>query len=207
MEKLRQYFENFSDDQWKKFSALKPLYEYWNARINVISRRDMDNFYIHHVLHSLSIARYTSFFAGAKVLDIGTGGGFPGIPLAIALPEVQFHLVDSIGKKIKVVRAVAEALELANVTASQSRVEALDQSYNYAVSRAVTTLPVISTWIKGKLVKKNPDGALVPAVLYLKGGEFEKELVPPVKPVEIISLSSYFREDFFETKKLVVFQI
>ncbi|GCD79425.1 16S rRNA (guanine(527)-N(7))-methyltransferase RsmG [Schleiferia thermophila] len=207
MELIRSYFEHFSEEQLAKFSALKPLYEYWNARINVISRKDMENFYVHHVLHSLAIVRFTSFFSGAKVLDVGTGGGFPGIPLAIALPEVEFHLVDSIGKKIKVVRAVAEALQLTNVMASQTRAETLKQQYNYVVSRAVTRLPIFSSWIKGKLEKNNPKGALPPAVLYLKGGDLEDELVPPVQPIEIVSLHSYFREAFFETKKLVVFRV
>ena len=207
MEILTKYFQNLTIEQIARFDSLKAIYDEWNARINVISRKDMDNFYLHHVLHSLSIAKYTNFFEDAHVLDVGTGGGFPGIPLAILLPEVQFHLVDSIGKKIRVVEEVAQTLELKNVTTSQTRAELLTSKYNYIVSRAVTTLPEFARWIKGKFVSANPPGVLPPSVLYLKGGDLSSELIPPLRVLEIIDINAYFSEDFFETKKLVVFQI
>lgn len=207
MDLIKKYFNHLTQEQISRFEALKPLYDEWNARINVISRRDMDNFYLHHVLHSLSIARYTRFFEGAHVLDVGTGGGFPGIPLAIYFPNVQFHLVDSIGKKIRVVEEVAHALKLDNVSASQIRAELLPSKYNYIVSRAVTTLPVFAGWIKGKLTSANPPGTTPPGVLYLKGGDITTELVSPIKVTDIVELNRYFNEAFFETKKLVVFQI
>ncbi|MFN3951856.1 MAG: 16S rRNA (guanine(527)-N(7))-methyltransferase RsmG [Thermaurantimonas sp.] len=207
MEFLTKYFLSLTAEQITRFESLKPVYEEWNARINVISRKDMDNFYLHHVLHSLAIAKYTSFFEGASVLDVGTGGGFPGIPLAILFPGVQFHLVDSIGKKIRVVNEVVQALGLQNVLATQTRAEHLPSKYNYIVSRAVTTLPDFARWIKGKLVSANPPGVLPPAALYLKGGDLSTELVPPVKVLKIIDINAYFSEVFFETKKLVVFQV
>lgn len=207
MDIISGYFGHFSEKQLRTFQALKPLYDTWNARINVISRKDMDNFFIHHVLHSLAIARYTRFFAGARVLDVGTGGGFPGIPLAIAFPEVHFHLIDSIGKKIRVVQEVADALGLKNVHAEQIRAENVSGRYSYIVSRAVTTLPEFAGWVHGKLDRQNPAGALPPSVLYLKGGDLSAELVPPVKVREIVELFNYFNEPFFETKKLVVFYI
>ncbi|GCD77752.1 ribosomal RNA small subunit methyltransferase G [Thermaurantimonas aggregans] len=207
MESILKYFPELKEEQIQKFESLKALYSEWNARINVISRKDMENFYLHHVLHSLAIARYTSFFERATVLDVGTGGGFPGIPLAIALPQVEFHLVDSIGKKIRVVQEVKNALGLENVVATQARAEGIKNSFNYIVSRAVTTLPEFAKWIKGKLVKNNPPGALPPSVLYLKGGDITHELIPPVKVLEVKDISEWFEEPFFETKKLVVFQV
>ncbi|MFN4298146.1 MAG: 16S rRNA (guanine(527)-N(7))-methyltransferase RsmG [Thermaurantimonas sp.] len=207
LERILKYFSSLKEEQIQKFANLKALYVDWNARINVISRKDMDNFYLHHVLHSLAIARYTSFFEGASVMDVGTGGGFPGIPLAIVFPEVEFHLVDSIGKKIRVVQEVASALSLENVVATQARAEGVKKSFNYIVSRAVTSLPEFAKWVKGKLVKNNPAGMLPPSVLYLKGGDISPELVPPVKVLEVKNVSEWFEEPFFETKKLVVFQV
>lgn len=207
MEIILKYFPALSDAQKQRFERLQSLYAEWNARINVISRKDMDNFYVHHVLHSLAIARYTTFFSGATVMDVGTGGGFPGIPLAIIYPEVEFHLVDSIGKKIRVVQEVSKDLGLQNVVAMKARAEGVNRTFNYVVSRAVTTLPEFAKWIRGKLVKTNPAGTLPPAVLYLKGGDITPELQPPVKVLEIKNVAEWFEEPFFETKKLVVFQI
>jgi 16S rRNA (guanine527-N7)-methyltransferase len=196
------YFPHLSDLQREQFSRLLPLYREWNARINVISRKDIDNLYVNHVLHSLGIAKVISFKAGTSVLDVGTGGGFPGIPLAILFPETQFHLVDSIGKKITVVKNVVQGVGLNNIRAEQIRAEQIKGEYDFIVSRAVTRLKEFYGWVHRK-VKKQSRHQLYNGILYLKGGELEEELAELKKPHQIIDLSDFFKEEFFETKKVV----
>lgn len=199
---IESYFPNLSDSQKKDFSQLKELYSHWNAQINVISRKDIDELYTRHVLHSLGIAKVISFKPGTKVLDVGTGGGFPGIPLAIMFPEVQFTLVDSIGKKIKVVNEVADALNLKNVTATQTRAEKVNDDFDFVVSRAVTRMQPFWNWIRSKFnVKQFND--LPNGVLYLKGGDLTEELSEFNQTYTLFDLSDYFSESFFETKKVV----
>jgi 16S rRNA (guanine527-N7)-methyltransferase len=199
---ILNYFPDLSQEQQQQFGELKALYTYWNERINVISRKDMDNFYEHHVLHSLAIAKVLAFKDGADVLDVGTGGGFPGIPLAILFPNVKFHLVDSIGKKILVVNEVAQSLGLKNVTSQHERAEKINHQYDFIVSRAVTAMPEFLRWVRGKLKKENihelPNG-----ILYLKGGDLSEELKGIKHHIKIYNLSDYFHEEFFETKKVV----
>ncbi len=202
MEIILKYFPNLNDHQKQLFSQLEPLYLDWNAKINVISRKDMEAFYERHVLHSLGIAKLTKFVPGTKVLDVGTGGGFPGIPLAILFPEVSFHLVDSIGKKIKVVQNVADELKLRNVSAEQIRAEQLTDKYDFVVSRAVTRLPEFIPWVQKNISKKQKN-ALPNGILYLKGGDLAEETKPYRKRVFIQDLSEYFEEEFFETKKVL----
>lgn len=206
MKLLQHYFPDLSEVQIQQFSALESLYVHWNAQINVISRKDTEHFYERHVLHSLAIAKVHSFLPGSQILDIGTGGGFPGIPLAILLPDVQFHLVDSIGKKIKVVQEVASSLGLQNVTASHARAETIKDRYDFIISRAVTQMPVFLTWVKGKSAKKNLH-SLKNGVLYLKGGDLTEELSGLKYPVKEFSISDFFKEEFFETKKVVYVQL
>jgi 16S rRNA (guanine527-N7)-methyltransferase len=202
VELLFHYFPDLTATQKNQFVSLYDLYKDWNEKINVISRKDIDNLYINHVLHSLAIAKVVSFKPGSKILDVGTGGGFPGIPLAIMFPETQFHLVDSIGKKIKVVKAVAEALGLKNVKAEQIRAEQIRDEYDFVVSRAVTRLEEFYGWVQKK-VKKKSIHDLYNGILYLKGGDLNDELAELKKPHQIFELSNYFKEEFFETKKLV----
>ena len=199
---IKSYFPEISEKQFRQFEMLAPLYTEWNDKINVISRKDIDNIFIHHVLHALGIAKVIQFKSGTKVMDVGTGGGFPGIPLAIMFPEADFHLVDSIGKKITVVKAIAEACELKNVKAMQIRAEEVNEKYDFIVSRAVTRLKPFYAWVrdKKKLVSFN---TLDNGILYLKGGDLEGELNELKKPHALYSLSDYFKEDFFETKKVV----
>jgi 16S rRNA (guanine527-N7)-methyltransferase len=203
---LSSYFPDLSPEQIRQFEALEGLYQTWNAQINVISRKDTDHFYERHVLHSLAIAKIVQFLPGSSVLDIGTGGGFPGIPLAILFPEVQFHLVDSIGKKIKVVQEVAASLGLQNVQASHARAETIKDRYDFIVSRAVTQMPVFLTWVKGKSAKKNLHN-FKNGVLYLKGGDLSEELAGLRYPVKEFPISEYYKEEFFETKKVVYVQL
>ncbi|MBW6496888.1 MAG: 16S rRNA (guanine(527)-N(7))-methyltransferase RsmG [Bacteroidales bacterium] len=202
MVEIKKYFPELQPAQYERFDALLPLYLEWNQRINVISRKDMENFSVHHVLHSLGIARAIQFKAGTRVLDVGTGGGFPGIPLAILFPETEFLLVDSIGKKIRVVNEVANAIDLKNVKALHSRAEDLPGKFDYVVSRAVTALPVFVGWVKDKISAENRN-SLTNGILYLKGGEFEEELKQVKMSVKVFELSHWFEEPFFETKKLV----
>lgn len=202
MDKILKYFPNLSPRQIERFKELQPLYEDWNSKINVISRKDISEFYERHVLHSLGIAKFIRFKPGTIVLDVGTGGGFPGIPLAIMFPKVKFHLVDSIGKKIKVVNGVADSLGLVNVKAEQIRAEQLKDSYDYVVSRAVTRLPDFVKWIE-KNVSKKQRNALPNGILYLKGGDLTEEIAPFKKKIFMQDLSEYFEEDFFETKKVL----
>ena len=197
-----RYFPLLTDIQKEQFSRLLPLYKEWNARINVISRKDIDNLYLNHVLHSLGIAKVVSFKPGTSVLDVGTGGGFPGIPLAILFPDTQFHLVDSIGKKITVVRNVAEGAGLKNIRAEQIRAEQVKGEYDFIVSRAVTRLKEFYGWIHGK-VRKESRHSLYNGILYLKGGDLDEELAELKKPHQVIELKQFFEEEFFETKKVV----
>ncbi|WMJ72734.1 16S rRNA (guanine(527)-N(7))-methyltransferase RsmG [Cytophagaceae bacterium ABcell3] len=202
MELILKYFPNISEEQKKKFEQLEYLYKEWNEKINVVSRKDIDQLYERHILHSLGIAKVIQFKARTSVLDIGTGGGFPGIPLAIMFPDVHFFLVDSIGKKIKVVKAIAEALELNNVKAEQIRAEKIDEQFDFIVSRAVTDLKTFRGWTKGKLLKGNFN-TLDNGILYLKGGDLSEEIKEVNKKVREFPLSEYFQEPFFETKKVV----
>ncbi|TCO07655.1 16S rRNA (guanine(527)-N(7))-methyltransferase RsmG [Natronoflexus pectinivorans] len=197
-----QYFSILTDAQKEKFDQLKSLYDDWNSKINVISRKDMDEFYEHHVLHSLAIAKFISFSPGSQIIDIGTGGGFPGIPLSIMFPDCKFVLVDSIGKKIKVVNEVIKSLGLINAEGLQSRSEQHSGKYDFIVSRAVTTLPDFVKLTK-HLISQNQKNAISNGILYLKGGEIHSEVKPFGKRASVINLNQYFKESFFETKKLV----
>ncbi|MGB6084491.1 16S rRNA (guanine(527)-N(7))-methyltransferase RsmG [Moheibacter sp.] len=201
MDEILKYFPDLSEKQIEQLSKLKDLYFEWNEKINVISRKDIDELYVKHVLHSLAIAKVMKFKDGSEVLDVGTGGGFPGIPLAILFPEVNFHLVDSIQKKILVVSEVANALELKNVKAETQRVEKLKSKYDFIVSRAVTQMPKFVGWVRGKIKKENIN-PLPNGILYLKGGDLSEEL-KDFKTAEIYPISEFFSEDFFETKKVV----
>jgi 16S rRNA (guanine527-N7)-methyltransferase len=199
---ITQYFPDLSQIQQDQFKKLGPLYEDWNSKINVISRKDIDNLYVNHVLHSLGIAKAIEFKPGASILDVGTGGGFPGIPLAILFPQVHFHLVDSIGKKITVVENVASALGLNNVNAEKVRVEDINGKYDFIVSRAVTRMREFFDWTKSN-AKRVSLHKLDNGILYLKGGDVEEELNELHKPYAVYPLTDYFNEDFFETKKLI----
>lgn len=201
MDRLLEYFPDLSDSQKQQFGLMKSLYEDWNLKINVVSRKDIDELYLRHVLHSLGIAKVQPFLPGSKILDVGTGGGFPGIPLAILYPEVHFHLVDSIGKKIKVVEEVVEGLQLQNVKATNDRVENISGTYDFVVSRAVAQMETFVHWINGKIAKKSVH-ELRNGVLYLKGGDLTDEL-KVYTTAKIYALSDYFEEDFFETKTVV----
>jgi 16S rRNA (guanine527-N7)-methyltransferase len=199
---IKSYFPNISKEQEEQFNLLFPLYTEWNARINVISRKDMDNFFIHHVLHSLGIAKVISFSPGTKLLDVGTGGGFPGIPLAIMFPECHFHLVDSIGKKIKVVEEVSSGLGLKNVSWQHERAEKVKGQFHFVISRAVTTFGEFLPWVNGKF-QKAQFNALPNGILYLKGGDLSEELAVVKQAYKVWSLADFYKEDFFETKKVV----
>lgn len=201
MNLITKYFKDLSIEQLAQFNALKNLYENWNLQINVVSRKDIDELYLRHVLHSLGIAKLIQFQPNSKVLDVGTGGGFPGIPLAILFPETQFTLVDSIGKKIKVVNEVVEGLNLRNVITQHQRVEEIDAKYDFIISRAVARMDAFTRWTKGKIKKKSTH-ALKNGILYLKGGDLTEELAEFQK-AKIYKLSDFFEEDFFETKKIV----
>ena len=197
---ILKYFPEITDEQKQQFEKLEQLYTEWNEKINVISRKDMDGLYEKHILHSLGITKVMPFADGTKVLDVGTGGGFPGIPLAIIFPEVSFTLIDSIGKKIKVVEAVSEGLGLKNVTAVHGRAEKLKEKFHFVVSRAVTQMPEFLRWLKGKF-EKEQFNEKHNGVLYLKGGDLAEELAG--LRCEIFQLKNYFEEEFFDTKKVV----
>lgn len=200
---IYQYFPKLSDKQKEQFAQLAEVYPFWNDQINVISRKDIDSLYLKHILHSLGIAKFvTELTPGTRILDVGTGGGFPGIPLAIMFPDVQFHLVDSIGKKIKVVREVAAAIGLTNVEADHIRAEQLDYKYDFIVSRAVTRLADFTPWIRNKFEKNDKNG-IPNGILYLKGGDLKEEIKESKLKAELHPLSSYFKEDFFDTKYVV----
>lgn len=200
--RIVQYFLSLSDTQQKQFEQLGPLYKEWNEKINVVSRKDIENIYTNHVLHSLGIAKVMEFKPGTEVLDVGTGGGFPGIPLAILFPEVRFHLVDSIGKKITVVKEVAAALGLKNVRADQIRAEEVKGKYDFVVSRAVTRMKEFYGWVNNK-TRDDSKNALDNGILYLKGGELDEEMSELKMPYSIYNLSDYFTEEFFQTKHVV----
>jgi 16S rRNA (guanine527-N7)-methyltransferase len=197
-----RYFPSLDERQKEMFIRLKPLYAEWNNRINVISRKDMDNFYTHHVLHSLSIARVISFAPGTRILDVGTGGGFPGIPLAIMFPSAEFSLLDSIGKKIKVVGEVASELDLTNIIPLRKRAEEEKGKYDFVVARAVTDFSKFLRLIR-KNIRPGEDSPMRNGILYLKGGDLEKELKAIEEKVTIRNISDFFEEPFFETKKIV----
>jgi 16S rRNA (guanine527-N7)-methyltransferase len=201
MEEILKYFPNLSENQVLQFEKLGELYPEWNAKINVISRKNIDELYVKHVLHSLGIAKVMEFQPKSTVLDVGTGGGFPGIPLAILFPETRFYLIDVIAKKIKVVNEVATALGLKNVKAEQLRAENVKGDFDFIVSRAVTNMPDFVSWIKDKIKKQN-NHELKNGILYLKGGDLTEELKDFPKATEY-NLSDYFSEEFFETKKVV----
>jgi len=202
---LFTYFPSLSEGQKKQFCQLGELYKHWNAQINVVSRKDIDMLYVHHILHSLAIAKVISFLPGEKVLDVGTGGGFPGIPLAILFPQTRFHLVDSIGKKIKVVQEISTAIGLQNVKSSHARAEQITDKFDFIVSRAVTQLKDFYPWLRGKFNKESKN-VLPNGVLYLKGGDLSQELsVSGLKHVLQLPISEYFSEDFFETKYVIYF--
>lgn len=201
MEEILKQFPDLSDNQILQFQKLQGLYEDWNAKINVISRKDIDELYTRHVLHSLGIAKIIEFRPGSKIMDVGTGGGFPGIPLAILFPEVDFYLIDVIAKKIKVVNEVAAGLGLKNVKAEQKRAELVKQEFDFIVSRAVTNMPDFVKWVDDKVAKKQ-NHELANGILYLKGGDLSVELKAFPKATEY-NLSDFFKEEFFETKKVV----
>lgn len=199
---IYNYFPALSAQQHEQIDRLQSLYEEWNAQINVVSRKDIDLLYERHVLHSLAIQKFIQLKSGSQVLDIGTGGGFPGIPLAIFNPDVQFILSDSIGKKIKVVQGVADALGLKNVSAIHERSEKIKGQFDFVVSRAVADISELVKWSNGK-IKKQQQNALPNGLICLKGGDLKEELSPYKKRVQVFNLSDYFKEEFFETKRLV----
>lgn len=202
MELLLKYFPDLTEDQIDKFKKLEELYTEWNEKINVISRKDVEHFYERHVLHSLGIAKVLQFEPGTKILDIGTGGGFPGIPLAILFPDCHFHLVDSIGKKITVVKDIARQLKLSNVEAQQARAESLVRRYDFVVSRAVTRFANFIPWVKNKF-RKEDINEMQNGLLLLKGGDVDEEMEERNVGYITYHLEDYFKEDFFETKKVV----
>jgi len=201
MELILKYFPDLTEKQIAQFEALEDLYKDWNLKINVVSRKDIDELYLRHVLHSLAIAKVINFKDGSSLMDVGTGGGFPGIPLAILFPNCQFHLVDSINKKLNVVREVMAGLELENVKVTHTRVEEINETYDFIISRAVAAMPTFVHWVKGKIAKpQNND--LKNGIIYLKGGDLTEEL-KDYKTTTIYNISDFFEEDFFETKKVV----
>lgn len=203
---LLKYFPEITAEQLKKFEQLPDLYTHWNNQINVISRKDIDQLYERHVLHSLGIAKVMAFKPGEKVLDVGTGGGFPGVPLAIMFPQTRFHLVDSIGKKIKVVTEVAAALGLQNLQATHARAEQINEKFDFVVSRAVTRLKEFYPWVKGKFNKQS--GNVLPnGILYLKGGDLNEEIAESGLAVQQFYLKNYFAEEFFETKQVIYVKV
>nr|WP_294776474.1 16S rRNA (guanine(527)-N(7))-methyltransferase RsmG [uncultured Flavobacterium sp.] len=201
MEEIIKQFPNLTENQLLQFQKLEALYQDWNAKINVISRKDIDELYTKHVLHSLAIAKIQPFEPGTYILDVGTGGGFPGIPLAILFPETRFYLIDVIAKKIKVVQAVVDGLALKNVKAEQIRAENVKGDYDFIVSRAVTNMPDFVSWIKDKIKKQNKH-ELKNGILYLKGGDLTEELKDFPSATEY-NIADFFKDEFFETKKVV----
>ena len=201
MELILKYFPDLTEKQIEQFTALENLYKDWNLKINVVSRKDIDELYLRHVLHSLAIAKVINLKDGSSMMDVGTGGGFPGIPLAILFPNCQFHLVDSINKKLNVVREVVAGLNLENVKVTHTRVEDVNETYDFIVSRAVAAMPTFVRWVKGKIAKaQNND--LKNGIIYLKGGDLTEEL-KDYQTITTYNISDFYDEDFFETKKVV----
>ena len=199
---IEKYFDTLSDEQREQFARLGEVYQEWNSKINVISRKDMEHVYLHHILHSLAIAKVCQFADGAHVLDVGCGGGFPSVPLAIMFPNVQFTACDSIGKKIRVVEGVCEAIGIKNIRTVNGRVEQLKEKFDYIVSRAVTDMPTFVGWVRG-MVSKGQNGTLPNGILYLKGGDLTEELKASRRKWERHYISTLFEEEFFETKQVV----
>ncbi|MCD4680480.1 MAG: 16S rRNA (guanine(527)-N(7))-methyltransferase RsmG [Bacteroidales bacterium] len=202
MQAIKKYFPDLSSLQYEQLGNLGSLYSEWNTRINVISRKDIENLYEHHVLHSLAIAKVIQFKKDSSIMDAGTGGGFPGIPLAIIFPDSNFHLIDSVRKKIKVVQSIYTELKLKNIIAQQYRIEEVNNKFDFIISRAVTSLPLFHTYVKNKIAKKSfndiPNG-----ILYLKGGDFKDEIKKLNKKHSIYELHDFFNEEYFQTKKLI----
>jgi len=206
MDIILQYFPDLTDTQKQQFALLQPLYFEWNQKVNVISRKDIDNLYERHILHSLAIAKYISFKKGTSIIDVGTGGGIPGIPLAIVFPHVHFHLVDSIGKKINVVKDIIEKLGLKNATCQQIRCEELKETYDFVISRGVTSFPEFVSLTKS-LLNKTKNNYIKNGILYLKGGDFIEEIKPFKKRVSIVNIDDFFEEEYFITKKIIYLPI
>jgi len=202
MEIIEKYFPNLEPEQHERFAKLKELYTYWNSQINVISRKDIESLYLHHVLHSLAITKVIQFKKGSRIMDVGTGGGFPGIPLAIMFPECEFFLIDSIGKKIRVVNEVKEALGLTNLKAEQIRVQQVKEKFDFVVSRAVTAFPKFVNMARKNISPKDRN-AISNGILYLKGGDFQDEIAGYENRITMHNLNEFFEEEFFETKKVV----
>lgn len=202
MDIIHKYFPDLSEKQSTQFQMLQKLYNEWNQKINVISRKDIDQLYERHILHSLAIAKVIRFTQGTQILDVGTGGGFPGIPLAIYFPDCNFHLVDSIGKKIKVVQEISQSLELTNISSEHVRAEKIREKYDFVVSRAVTAFPVFYAWVREK-IKTESKNSLKNGILYLKGGDLDDELKNFKPRIMSYKISDYFTEPFFETKRVV----
>ncbi len=202
MELIKKYFPNLTPQQVEQFEALYPLYEEWNAKINVVSRKDFESLYLRHILHSLAIAKVCQFDAGARILDVGCGGGFPSIPLAILFPEAKIVAADSIAKKISVVSCISDSLGLTNLTPRCVRVEQIPERFDYVVSRAVTAMPTFVGWVWNK-IERGKKGTLHNGILYLKGGDLAEELALSAKRWDIYEISELFEEEFFETKKVV----
>ncbi|MFC2152883.1 16S rRNA (guanine(527)-N(7))-methyltransferase RsmG [Bacteroidota bacterium] len=206
MDIVKKYFPDLTEKQENQFLLLQGLYKEWNNKINVISRKDINQLYERHVLHSLAIAKVIHFKKNTNILDVGTGGGFPGLPLAILFPECSFHLVDSIGKKITVVQEVSKALNLNNLTSEQIRAEKIKEKYDFIVSRAVTAFPAFYNWVRLK-IKKDSQNSLKNGILYLKGGNLEEELKHFKLRITTFNISDFFAEPFFETKKIIYLPI
>jgi len=206
MEIIARYFSGLTPGQLDQFGKLYDLYLFWNNKINVISRKDIGNLYIHHVLHSLAIAKVIRFVPGTTIMDVGTGGGFPGVPLAIFFPEAKFYLIDSIAKKIKVVNGIISELKLTNVLVGHKRVETVKEKFDFVVSRAVTSLPKFIPWVKNNIKSENKN-RLNNGILYLKGGERSEELKDIKFITKVYPLENYFNEDFFKTKVLIHIQL